>query len=120
MADPMIFPSGKTSRQLLLERRTAVRYPTALEALCRTGGGRTGVTWPASVQDISAKGVGLVIGRKFSAGTLLTVLFQEPGGATVLTVQARVVYALAGRRGLVHGCQFIRRLTQQELDALVR
>jgi hypothetical protein len=55
-----------------------MRFPCNLRVICRTGGGRTGVDWPALVRNISTKGVGLLLAREFSSGTNLTLHFHRP------------------------------------------
>jgi hypothetical protein len=114
-------PSGaKETRRLLLERRTAVRFPSQLEAMVHTGGGQTGVEWPARVRDISIKGISLVVGRSFPAGTLLTVKLLREKDAPPFPVTAEVMHAMAESCGYVHGCQLTQPLSDTELSLLIQ
>jgi hypothetical protein len=120
MPEPVKSSRAKDTRQLLRERRTAVRFPAQLEALVRTGGGKTGVEWPARVRDISIKGVSLIIGRSFAPGTLLAIkLLREPGGVP-FRVQVEVLHVLAESCGYAHGCQFQQPLSDEELTTLIQ
>lgn len=115
----MAAESLQTTRRLLSERRTSLRFPCNLNAICKTGGGKTGVEWPARVRNVSCKGAGLMLARPFSPGTLLTVCFLRPGGPAY-TAQMQVVHGHPEIDGCYHGCAFIRRLTLAEVDALVK
>ena len=76
--------------------------------------------WPASVRDISRKGIGLVTGRQFSAGTLLTVKLYHDEATVLLTTQVRVVSARADAAGWVVGCQFLQLLNESDLERLTQ
>src|SRR4029077_7990559 len=109
----------KSTRELLLERRASVRFPCDVRASCRTGGDKTGVEWPATIKDVSRTGVGLILGRPFSAGIFLTVKLVRPDGQT-LTVQAKVLHVRNDSAKWVHGCLLSEALTDHEWGELVK
>ena len=120
MADQPIKSYAKMTQRLLPERLTSIRFPCNLVATCRTGGGKTGISWPAKVRDISTKGTGLVVGRCFAPGTFLTVKLQGTGGIPS-TQQAKVIYAHSEGDGhWFLGCIFLPRLNSTELESLLK
>jgi len=108
------------ARPIAHERRTAPRYACALKATYRSTAEAAAEACPASVRDVSQKGVGLVTGRAFALGSLLAVEFVRPGGSVVRAVDAQVVYAHLDQRGWVHGCQFSHPLAEDDLAELLR
>jgi hypothetical protein len=108
----------KSTRRLLSERRTSLRFPCQLYAICKTGGGKTGVEWQARVRNVSAKGAGLVLPRSFSPGTQFTVTFLCAGQPFVTAMQ--VIHCSTEIDGCYHGCAFLKRLDQTQVDALVK
>ncbi len=120
MPDPSNSRDPKITRRLLLERRTVVRFPSQLEALVNTGGGKTAVEWPGRVRDISLKGMSLILARSFPAKTLLTVKLLRDKDAPPLYVQAEVMHSFSESCGYIHGCQFKKGLTQDELSLLIQ
>jgi hypothetical protein len=119
MSDQPIPHRAEDPRQLQHERRTAVRFPSQRAALVSPVGDETGMEWPGRVRDISAKGVGLILGISFEPGTMLAVQFLFDRGLP-FRVEATVMRVLGESCGFVHGCQFTRRLTNDELTALVQ
>jgi hypothetical protein len=115
---PLTGTNLKTTRRLLIERRTSLRFPCNLQALCRAGG-ETGMAWPAQVRNISAKGAGLVMGREFSPGTRFTVHFLRGPGQTYVA-HMQVIHCLAEGEGWYHGCAFLRRISQDVVDTLAQ
>src|SRR5206468_6660093 len=60
------------------ERRAAIRYPCDLESSCQPiGREQRADSWPARVGDLSAAGIGLILPRRFEAGTLLVFDLQS-------------------------------------------
>jgi hypothetical protein len=109
----------EATRRLLFERRSAIRFPSSLQAVCRTGGGKTGVGWPAQVRNVSAKGAGLVLARPFSPGTQLRVHFLTDRDQPYIAL-VRVVHCNSETSGCYHGCAFLRQLNVEEVEALVK
>jgi hypothetical protein len=99
------------------ERRTAGRHPCTLETSClqATDGQNS---WDARVVDISATGVGLLLGRRFEPGTLLSFRLEGPEGGQSFNAFARVVHAsrqAAG--GWLLGCALVGELDAAQLRA---
>lgn len=107
------------ARRLLSERRTKMRFPSELCVTCRAGGGRTGIVWAGRVRDISLKGIGILLPRQFSAGSVLTVKLHHEQGPILMTGQARVVFVRPDNAGYLHGCQLTDRLSEEQLEALL-
>jgi hypothetical protein len=102
------------------DRRAGVRHRVSLETFSQPGEGRLDqVWWPATVCDLSKTGIGLVVSRRFEAGTLLAVELQsstDSGGRKLL---AHVRHAVERPDGWLLGCAFTQELTDQELAALL-
>lgn len=111
---------AKETRRLLLERRTVVRFPSQLEALVRTGGGKTGVEWPGRVRDISLKGISLILSRNYPAGTVLNLKLLRDKDTPTHSMQATVMHVLSESCGYLHGCQLVQELTPDELSLLLQ
>jgi hypothetical protein len=100
------------------ERRDSVRYPSTIETVCRPAERPDALPLPARVQDISAGGINLVVGRRFEPGDLLSVDIPsgEEGTSTVL---ACVVWADRARGGgWSLGCVLTTTLADDELIRL--
>ena len=100
------------------ERRDSVRFPSAVETVCRPAEGPGSFPLPARVQDVSARGINLLVGRRFEPGELLSV--EIPGGEEgPTTVLACVVWADRARRGEWSlGCVLTTSLDDDELIRL--
>jgi PilZ domain len=99
------------------ERRVSVRYPINPETECCTIVPEYGGC-PAWVRDLSAGGVCLVVEQLFATGTWLTVELENAEKSLVRRLRARVIHSaeIPFDRWL-HGCQFERELTAEELQA---
>jgi hypothetical protein len=105
------------------ERRTLVRYTSTLEISCSRVENRDGMEWPGRVVNISAAGVGLMLRRRFPAGTLVSLGLKTGAGGSVQVVEVRVVHATAikddGTSCWLHGCVFTRELMEADMLALL-
>jgi c-di-GMP-binding flagellar brake protein YcgR len=76
--------------------------------------------YPAQVLDISASGVGLLVDREIDNGALLSIELRNAAATTERTMLACVVHL---HRHSAHewalGCNFIRSLSEDDLQALV-
>ncbi len=109
----------RLSSRLLRERRTQLRFPARLFARCRLGGGRTGVEWPATVHDVSQRGIGLALPRPFSPGCVLSLKLHQEEGPILLSAQARVIFVRHEDGTWLHGCEFSQRLDDPTLERLL-
>jgi hypothetical protein len=102
------------------DQRTWVRFPCRVRAACQVVADPPEAAWPAEVLDISPSGIGLGVGRPIEPGTLLNLDLQDPAGRITTSMLACVVHVTdreGGGRAL--GCNFIRELSEQELQALL-
>jgi serine/threonine protein kinase len=101
------------------ERRVHVREVSSKAGSCLPVGGHREDNWPALVRDVSRGGVGLVLARRFEAGTVLQVWLQAGETATPESLLVRVVNSrhLRPRKWLL-GCAFATPLDEDEWKAL--
>ncbi|MBX9626520.1 MAG: hypothetical protein K2X82_22155 [Gemmataceae bacterium] len=108
--------AGAFAQSLVDDRRVDVRHPIAPGLMGAAGADDPLGAWPVIVQDVSAGGVGLLIGRRVEPGTALRIAFGEG-----VTVRARVVRAGAKAFGhWFHGCAFAEPLAADALAGLLR
>jgi hypothetical protein len=117
----LIDPSENGGKHSGPEMRAYQRYSCILEATCQPTdhveylpGGK------AQVQDISRGGVRLSLPRAFDPGTLLTIGIASTAEGFLPPLQVRVVHSSAATEGRwVHGCAFLRPLSEEELQGLL-
>jgi serine/threonine protein kinase len=111
---------GQRSKRPDVERRAVIRYPCRLQSLCLTTRDRGQKPWQAEVTNISAKGLGLVIGRRFERGTLLDLAWSQVHQDVAGSMMARVMRAQAHDPGYwLLGCELAHHLGDQEIQALL-
>jgi hypothetical protein len=107
------------------ERRAWVRFPytqgtaVTLESSLHPDAADKGECWPATVQDISAGGLALVLGRRFEPGTVLSVDWTSEDASLSRGLLLRVRYVKP--QGFGHwliGGAFLQPLACEELQAL--
>lgn len=106
------------------DRRAAVRYPCSedgfgLDNSCRPIGTERTEAWAACVRDLSTGGMGLILNRRFEPGTLLVVDLQDAEQAAHRTLLVRVARVHKEGQIWLLGCEFIHKMTEQELLALM-
>jgi hypothetical protein len=100
------------------ERRASARYAADLDAACRAVAAARPDAWRARVFNISAAGVGLVLGRRVEPGTLLALDLPNPASGCARTLMARIIHATPGPGGTwLVGGSFLRRLDADVLRA---
>jgi hypothetical protein len=98
-----------TEREAAHRRATVLSVWTArVRAEGETGGGGEFAT----VRDITADGLGLFVGRRYSPGAVLVI---EPLSTTARTLLGRVTGADEERGGWVHRCTLAARLDDDDL-----
>jgi serine/threonine protein kinase len=108
------------------DRRAWVRFPytqgtaVTVESSFHPDAAENGESWPATVQDISAGGLALTLGRRFEPGTVLNVDWLGKEASQSTTLLLRVLYVKPKDFGhwLVGGA-FLQPLTCEELEALL-
>jgi hypothetical protein len=101
------------------DRRVAVRVGCSVEATSQALDEVETISWGAVVEDISITGLGITLCYPFRPGTYLAVDLDGAGGM-VRTVLVRVVHVRDRYDGAWHlGCEFVKPLTQTDLDMLI-
>jgi PilZ domain len=112
----LLRPEKQTGKECRVFERQACEVTTA----CRPAAAfNKEAAWTATIRDVSAGGVRLVLSRRFEPGTGLAI--ELPGNDETYTVLAQVVNVKAagdGRWSL--GCKFVSELSEHELDRLLR
>ncbi len=102
------------------ERRAYVRVPCSQAAFCCSLTPRDYIFWAAKARDISTAGIRLILNHHFDPGTMLSVELLSIHQGIARQIQARVVYASAqSGGGWTVGCEFVNRLSDAELQALL-
>jgi hypothetical protein len=98
------------------------RHGCEVQASCQPVAARNDrdIHWPATLRDLSVKGVGLVVGRRFEPGAGLAIELPETPTRPADTLLARVMHATAlpDRKWLL-GCSLVSELGADELEAIV-
>ncbi len=78
-------------------------------------------SWPLLIRNVSLRGLGILLARRFEPGTELTVCIPAGPVTRARTLRARVVRVEPDSLGhWVHGCLFAQELAQEELASLLR
>lgn len=102
-----------------VERRTQRRIPCDLILCCRPLRRRKPLFHLVNVANISTAGVGLVLDRRVTPGTILAIELQRQQ-RVARTLLARVAHATANDDDTwTIGCEFANRLTHRELQDLL-
>jgi hypothetical protein len=111
--------SGSPGQAPDSERRGAPRFDTTLETACQLPAAGRVEQWPARVDNLSATGIGLVLGRRFEPGTLLSFLLYNKTHECTHSFLARVVHATRqeGKNWLL-GCRLVGEIGDEDLRAL--
>lgn len=107
-------------RPAVPDSRNWERFPCSVKATYAIATDETASAGPATVQNISASGVGLLVDRRIETGTLLTVDLHSADGRTTTSVLACVVHLTdQGDGGWALGCNFIHERSAGDLKALL-
>lgn len=102
------------------ERRTLARYHFLLDARCHTIAGAKDMA-PARICDISARGLGLLMGQRYEPGSLLSLELPDTPQSIPSTLLVRVAN-VRERKGVgwIHGCAFASHLNGNDMQAAFR
>ncbi len=107
------------------DRRLAVRYRCTLGTSCTMPASfhpdphAAEDSWPATVQDISTGGVGLLLARRFEPGTSLRLAIQSEDEDATRFLGVHVNHVKPEGFGhWLHGCSFQDRISHDELSQL--
>jgi c-di-GMP-binding flagellar brake protein YcgR len=102
------------------DQRTWMRFPANIKASYQLITTAQTMLLPAQVLNISVTGIGLLANEPVTAGTLLNVEMHGATGPGVRTILACVVHVTARGEGeWALGCNFIRSLSEEDLQALL-
>jgi hypothetical protein len=100
-----------------LEKRTSTRHPCKQEAVSQPLDSPGTMAWGATVQNISAAGMGVVLCFPFKPGSHLAVTLHTSEVRRTLLV--RVVHALDQADGTWFlGCEFVQQLQAEEIEEI--
>lgn len=110
-----------------VENRAWVRYPCHKETKCDIQVSihheeiEAKDTWPATLQDLSVKGVGLLMQRRFELKTMLSLLLESRNRSVSRNLEMQVVRVQKSRdgKGWLLGARFLTPLTKEELQRLL-
>ena len=105
-------------------RRISIRFPLRVGSCAAVDtdihGGDSKEVWPLVVRDVSAKGIGILLARRFEPGAELSIELTIDSTQSQ-HVPARVVRVQSEHAGhWAHGCEFEVPLTAEQLRALVK
>jgi serine/threonine protein kinase len=120
-------PAVSPPKSAEANRRAWIRHELSFGA-CATidtavfgGGEDTEEIWPLTIRDVSIGGVGVVLARRFEAGTELMIEVGTGPSSTPRRLPVKVVRIEPDSVGhWVHGCAFASPLSEDELNALLR
>jgi head-tail adaptor len=111
---------GRRNRDAPPDKRQWKRFQTNVTAAFQLAATDDRTQHPGKVLDISASGVRLLTDRFVENGSLLSVELHNADGSTERTMLACIVHILQQNDGQwILGCNFIRSLSDEDLDALV-
>jgi hypothetical protein len=110
-------PPRHTEQAALVERRAAPRYPCNIPTLGRDPAG--GRTWVATIRNVSATGVALVLADHLKPGAVLVIQLQSAHHRLSRPLPVRVMHAQPQPEGWVHGCAFLRPVREDDLQELL-
>ena len=120
MSDQFILAPAQQTGKNPVEQRAYVRYSTRLDATCRAAESAEADAWQASVREISAGGIRLVLGKRVEQDGLLFIQLLSGCDRLSRVLQARVRHTkrVMGGQWMV-GCEFVNKLSEQELQAVL-
>jgi WD40 repeat protein len=114
-------PPSSPSLRLAPERRGLARFPFELEAVCRQTGGSARDAEAGKVCNISAHGLGLVLARRLSEGTELSLDLHDTPQSRAGTLLVRVMNVRETDPGQwLHGCAFLSHRAGEDMQAAFR
>jgi hypothetical protein len=99
------------------ERRAARRYRCLSECLVRLDDAPEPLDWPGMVYNISATGVGMALPFPAPVGAVLTLEPRRRGGPRA---RARIARCALQEFVWFHGCEFVERLSDEDLRRWLR
>ena len=118
--DEQYFPESGVAAAVREDRRRAERYPCGLQPFWRIEGQEQVESPPAHVENISTTGIGLRVREPLKPGTVLVIKLQSADHRLSRPLPARVMHATLQSDGSwLVGCQFVRKLSEEDMQALL-
>jgi hypothetical protein len=119
--NPVSLPEGLSTEHSGLNRRACIRYRCTRPIPRRMAIAESFASLDGWLTDISVIGLGLLLDRALDAGTLLYVELESSPEAAPVELLAHVVQNTATPEGdWLIGCEFVNRLDEADLRALLR
>ena len=120
METPLEFRSDLPGAPEINDRRKSTRYACDSPLyLVPTGTNRQN-SWSASLRDLSTKGIGLTLSRRFELGATLTIEWCPHAPAKLPNLMARVIRMFhMPDNTWWHGCELIGDIDSEELAAFL-
>lgn len=99
--------------------RSWSRFSCDTKAFYQRINGSDGANRPARVLNIAVGGMALLVKEPVSVGELLSTELHDATGRPVLTILACVVHAQSVSEGQILGCNFIRELSDADIQTLL-
>ena len=120
----LLSPEEQTHKSSGKERRVWARFAANLDGVCQpmaaTTANQPEQGWPGEISDISCGGIKLSLERRFHPGTALIIELAQGSDQPSQFLEVRVVRATPGPQGgWVHGCEFLTKLGEEDLQLLV-
>jgi hypothetical protein len=112
------FGAART-RPTIPDSRSWSRFPCENKAFFQRVNGPLGVHQPARLLNIAVGGMALVVEEPVAVGELLSAELHDAEGKPVLTILACVVHTQLVPEGQLLGCNFIRELSDTDIQALL-
>jgi hypothetical protein len=104
----------------MLERRSAERHECNVQTEGYQLGSHSNKTWVATVTNISATGVALMLRHRVKSGTVLVIKFQSGNLNLSRPIPVRVMHVQPQGEGTwLHGCAFVRKVREEDLQSLL-
>ncbi|HMF18146.1 MAG TPA: PilZ domain-containing protein [Gemmataceae bacterium] len=110
---------AKRQKTSSTDQRTWTRFPCQVKATYQVVGYEETPICAAEVSNISPSGIGLLVNQPIEMGSLLNLELQQAGSASKRTILGCVVHANRDGPRWALGCNFIRELSEDDLQALV-
>jgi hypothetical protein len=103
------------------ERRASVRFDANAKGTCQTLSVRHESAWEATVRNISCQGIGILLGRRFEPGAVLTIELTTSTEERQRLLLARVAHATfqADENKWLIGCTLLSPLSEDEIQELL-
>jgi hypothetical protein len=102
------------------ERRSSERHECNVQTEGYQLGAHGSKSWVATVTNISATGVALVLRHRVKTGTVLVIKFQSGNLNLSRPIPVRVMHVQPHSEGTwIHGCAFVRKVREEDLQSLL-